>query len=59
MLRHVAASLGRLQTDYVDILYLHLDHNGMNLEAAAGAGRHVAPGKSATGGCPTPGLAHR
>ena len=32
MLRNVAASLARLQTDYVDILYLHLDHNGMNLE---------------------------
>ena len=32
MLRNIAASLARLQTDYVDILYLHLDHNGMNLE---------------------------
>ena len=32
MLRNIAASLTRLQTDYVDILYLHLDHNGMNLE---------------------------
>jgi len=32
MLRSIAASLARLQTDYVDILYLHLDHNGMNLE---------------------------
>ena len=32
MLRSIAASLTRLQTDYVDILYLHLDHNGMNLE---------------------------
>ena len=32
MLRNIAASLERLQTDYVDILYLHLDHNGMNLE---------------------------
>jgi aryl-alcohol dehydrogenase-like predicted oxidoreductase len=32
MLREVAASLARLQTDYVDILYLHRDYNGMNLE---------------------------
>lgn len=32
MLREVAASLARLQTDYVDILYLHRDFNGMNLE---------------------------
>ena len=32
MMREITASLGRLKTDYVDILYLHLDHNGMNLE---------------------------
>ncbi len=32
MLREVQASLARLQTDYVDILYLHRDFNGMNLE---------------------------
>jgi len=32
MLREVAASLKRLQTDYMDILYLHRDYNGMNLE---------------------------
>lgn len=32
MLREVAASLVRLQTDFVDILYLHRDYNGMNLE---------------------------
>jgi len=32
MLREVASSLARLQTDYVDILYLHRDFNGMNLE---------------------------
>ena len=32
MLREVAASLKRLQTDHVDILYLHRDYNGMDLE---------------------------
>jgi aryl-alcohol dehydrogenase-like predicted oxidoreductase len=32
MLREIDASLQRLQTDYVDILYMHLDINGMNLE---------------------------
>ena len=32
MLREVAASLARLRTDYVDILYLHRDFAGMNLE---------------------------
>lgn len=32
MLREVDASLARLQTDYVDILYLHRDFNGMDLE---------------------------
>ncbi|HWS05824.1 MAG TPA: aldo/keto reductase [Burkholderiaceae bacterium] len=32
MLREVQASLTRLQTDFVDILYLHRDYNGMNLE---------------------------
>ena len=32
MLREVHASLARLQTDHVDILYLHRDYNGMNLE---------------------------
>ncbi len=32
MLREIAASLARLQTDFVDILYLHRDYNGMNLE---------------------------
>src|SRR5659263_603407 len=35
MLREVAASLARLQTDFVDILYLHRDYNGMNLEAVS------------------------
>jgi aryl-alcohol dehydrogenase-like predicted oxidoreductase len=32
MLREVEASLTRLHTDCVDILYLHRDYNGMNLE---------------------------
>ena len=32
MLRALEASLQRLQTDHVDILYLHRDFNGMNLE---------------------------
>jgi aryl-alcohol dehydrogenase-like predicted oxidoreductase len=32
MLREVQASLQRLQTDHVDILYLHRDYNGMDLE---------------------------
>jgi aryl-alcohol dehydrogenase-like predicted oxidoreductase len=32
MLREIDASLARLRTDHVDILYLHRDNNGMNLE---------------------------
>jgi aryl-alcohol dehydrogenase-like predicted oxidoreductase len=32
MQREIDASLQRLQTDYVDIVYLHLDYNSMNLE---------------------------
>ena len=32
MLREIDASLQRLQTDHVDILYLHRDHSGMDLE---------------------------
>lgn len=32
MLREIATSLARLQTDHVDILYLHRDFDGMNLE---------------------------
>jgi aryl-alcohol dehydrogenase-like predicted oxidoreductase len=32
MLREIDASLARLQTDHADILYLHRDYNGMDLE---------------------------
>lgn len=32
MMREIDASLARLQTDYVDIYYLHKDINGMDLE---------------------------
>lgn len=32
MLREVDASLARLQTDHVDILYMHRDYNGMDLQ---------------------------
>lgn len=32
MLREVEASLSRLRTDHVDILYLHRDYEGMDLE---------------------------
>jgi aryl-alcohol dehydrogenase-like predicted oxidoreductase len=32
MLRDVEASLKRLRTDHVDILYMHRDNNGMDLE---------------------------
>ena len=32
ILREAEASLRRLQTDYVDVLYLHRDYNGMDLE---------------------------
>jgi aryl-alcohol dehydrogenase-like predicted oxidoreductase len=32
MLREIDASLARLQTDHVDILYMHRDNNGMDLE---------------------------
>lgn len=32
MVQEVDASLQRLQTDYLDILYLHRDYNGMDLE---------------------------
>lgn len=32
MLREIDSSLQRLQTDHVDILYMHRDNNGMDLE---------------------------
>jgi aryl-alcohol dehydrogenase-like predicted oxidoreductase len=32
MLREIDASLARLQTDHVDILYMHRDYNAMDLE---------------------------
>lgn len=32
MLREVDASLARLQTDHIDVLYMHRDYNGMDLE---------------------------
>lgn len=32
MLREIDASLARLRTDHVDILYMHRDYNGMDLE---------------------------
>jgi aryl-alcohol dehydrogenase-like predicted oxidoreductase len=32
MLREIDASLARLKTDHVDILYMHRDNNGMDLE---------------------------
>ncbi|MEQ1518756.1 MAG: aldo/keto reductase [Usitatibacteraceae bacterium] len=32
MMREVDASLARLNTDYIDIYYLHRDNNGMDLE---------------------------
>ncbi|MBP6404281.1 MAG: aldo/keto reductase [Proteobacteria bacterium] len=32
MLREVDASLARLQTDHIDVLYLHRDYNGMDLQ---------------------------
>jgi aryl-alcohol dehydrogenase-like predicted oxidoreductase len=32
MMQEIDASLARLKTDHVDILYMHRDYNGMNLE---------------------------
>jgi aryl-alcohol dehydrogenase-like predicted oxidoreductase len=32
MMQEIDASLKRLKTDYTDILYMHRDYNGMNLE---------------------------
>ena len=32
MLQEIDASLARLKTDHVDILYMHRDYNGMDLE---------------------------
>ena len=46
MLREVDASLGRLQTDYIDICYMHRDIPGMDLEEAVRAmGDMVRAGK--------------
>jgi aryl-alcohol dehydrogenase-like predicted oxidoreductase len=46
MLRETEASLQRLETDYVDILYLHRDYNGMDLEEPLRAlGTLIAQGK--------------
>jgi aryl-alcohol dehydrogenase-like predicted oxidoreductase len=46
MLREVDASLGRLQTDYIDICYMHRDIPGMDLEEALRAmGDLVRSGK--------------
>jgi aryl-alcohol dehydrogenase-like predicted oxidoreductase len=46
MLREVDASLGRLQTDYIDICYMHRDIPGMDLEEALRAmGDMVRAGK--------------
>lgn len=41
MLREVDASLARLQTDHADILYLHRDNNGMDLEEPLRALDHL------------------
>jgi aryl-alcohol dehydrogenase-like predicted oxidoreductase len=46
MLREVEASLRRLQTDHIDICYLHRDYDGMDLEEAIRAlGDMVRSGK--------------
>ena len=46
ILREVDASLGRLQTDHIDICYMHRDIDGMNLEEALRAmGDLVRAGK--------------
>ena len=46
MLREVEQALRRLQTDHIDILYLHRDFAGMNLEEPVGAlGDLVRSGK--------------
>ena len=54
MLREVEACLKRLQTDHVDILYMHRDFNGMDLESRCVPSTSCcAPARSATGACPT------
>jgi aryl-alcohol dehydrogenase-like predicted oxidoreductase len=46
MLREVEASLRRLQTDHIDICYMHRDYDGMDLEEAIRAlGDMVRSGK--------------
>ena len=45
LVRGVEASLARLDTDFLDILYLHRDYHEENLEEAVGAGDLIRAGK--------------
>lgn len=54
MLRELDNNLQRLQTDHVDILYMHRDVIGMDLEEPLRAiDAMLRAGKIATGACPT------